>query len=163
MALLVSSASLSWAGPSAAEDKAENKAEDKAEPKAATRSTNPLVYVGFGVAGAGLITGALFGADSLQATSTAKETCVDGRCPPSSFEFVDQANRSAWISNISFGVAVVGLGVGIYGLMNPSIATPVEPPPAKKKKGSDTPNYHPAPPGISLNVGPGSVLLRGEF
>ena len=117
--------------------------------------TNPLVYVGFGVAGVGALVGSLYGADSMQATNTAKERCVDGRCPPSSFEFIDQAKTSAAISNVAFGVAIIGLGVGIYGLIaKPSTA-----------KEDARPDYHPAPPGISLNVnvGPGSIALTGAF
>ena len=116
--------------------------------------TNPLVYVGFGVAGVGALVGGLYGADSLHATNTAKERCVDGRCPQSSFEFIDQAKTSAAISNVAFGVAFVGLGIGIYGLL------------AKPSGKEETkPDYHPAPPGISLNVnvGPGSIALTGAF
>lgn len=117
--------------------------------------TNPLVYVGFGVAGVGALVGALYGADSLHATNTAKERCVDGRCPPSSFDFIDQAKTSAAISNVAFGVAIVGVGIGIYGL----IAKP------SSGKAESAPDYHPAPPGISLNVnvGPGSIALSGAF
>ncbi len=127
----------------------------KPPPRVESSGTNPLVYVGFGVAGAGILVGALYGADSLQSASTAKERCVNGRCPPSSFEFIDQARTSAAISNVAFGVAVVGLGVGIYGLIaKPSSSTKEE-----------APDYHPAPPGISLNVnvGPGSIALTGSF
>lgn len=137
--------------------RAEKKPEKKEPPKVESTSsgTNPLVYAGFGVAGAGVLVGALFGADSMHATNTAKERCVNGRCPPSSFEFIDQARTSAAISNVAFGVAIIGLGIGIYGL----IAKP------SAKKESDAPDYHPAPPGISLNVnvGPGSIALTGAF
>lgn len=125
-------------------------------PTATTSSgTNPLVYVGFGLAGVGALVGSLYGADSLHATNTAKERCVDGRCPPSSFDFIDQAKTSAAISNVSFGVAIVGLGIGVYGLI-------AKPSPAKDES---APDYHPAPPGISLNVnvGPGSIALTGAF
>lgn len=123
--------------------------------------TSPMVWVGFGTAVVGGALGALFGADSIHATNTAKTYCVDNRCGPRAFEFMDQANTSAWISNVSFGVAIVGLGVGIWGLVAPpdlSSKPPAETPQEK-------PDYHPAPPGVSLNVrvGPGSIALMGAF
>lgn len=131
-------------------------AEKKKEPPKVHTSeesggTNPLVYAGFGVFGLGVLVGALYGADSMHSTNTAKERCVNGRCPPSSFEFIDDARTSAAISNVAFGVALVGLGVGVYGLI------------AKPSSKEAAPDYHPAPPGISLNVGPGSVSLSGSF
>jgi hypothetical protein len=131
---------------------ADKKAKEK---KVESTGTNPLVYVGFGVAGVGVLVGSLYGADSLHATNTARERCVDGRCPASSFDFIDQAKTSAAISNVAFGVAIVGLGIGVYGLLAK--------PSAAKEEGS--PDYHPAPPGISLNVnvGPGSIALTGAF
>lgn len=149
---LVGLLSLSFALTSSAALAGEKK---KPPPKVESSGVNPLVYVGFGVAGAGVLVGALYGADSMHSTNTAKERCVDGRCPPSSFEFIDSARTSAAISNVAFGVAIVGFGVGVYGLL------------AKPSSSSDeeAPDYHPAPPGISLNVnvGPGSVALTGSF
>jgi hypothetical protein len=131
------------------------KAAPHVEPSSSTGGTNPLVYVGFGVMGAGALVGALYGADSIHAANTAKERCVDNRCPPSSFEFIDQSRTSAAISNVAFGVAILGLGVGVYGL----IAKP------SSSNKEDAPDYHPSPPGISLNVnvGPGSIALSGAF
>ena len=130
-------------------------AEKKKEPPKVVESggTNPLVYAGFGVFGVGVLVGALYGADSMHATNTAKERCVNGRCPPSAFEFIDEARTSAAISNVAFGVAIIGLGIGVYGLLaKPSSSTK-----------EAAPDYHPAPPGISFNVGPGSVSLSGSF
>lgn len=117
--------------------------------------TSSLVWVGFGIAGVGLAVGTLFGADSIHATNTAKERCDGARCPPSAFEFIDQANTSAWISNVSFGVAAIGAGIGIWGLVKSS--GPAKPP------GEERPSPHPAPPGISLQLGPGAFALRGTF
>lgn len=134
---------------------AKDKAPSVSERGTSSSGTNPLVYVGFGLAGVGALVGSLYGADSLHATNTAKDRCVDGRCPPSSFDFIDQAKTSAAISNVSFGVAIVGLGLGVYGLL----AKP------SSSKDESAPDYHPAPPGISLNVnvGPGSIALTGAF
>lgn len=120
-----------------------------------SRGTNPLVYAGFGVFGVGLLVGTLYGIDSMHATNTARERCVGTRCPPSSFEFIDEARTSAAISNVAFGVSILGLGVGIYGL----IARPS----ATHSDKDDKPDYRPDVPGISLNVGPGSIALSGSF
>ncbi len=126
-----------------------------AREKPPARETSPLVWVGFGIAGVGVAVGTLFGADSIHATNTARERCDGARCPPSAFEFMDQASTSAWISNVSFGVAAIGAGIGIWGLVKS--AGPSKPP------GEERPNPHPAPPGISLQLGPGAFALRGTF
>jgi len=116
-----------------------------------TKQTSPLVYVGFGMAGVGVVVGALFGADSLQAASAASEQCVGNRCPPSSFHFIDQSRTSAAIADVAFGVAAIGVGIGIYGLL------------ARPSKDLEKPDPHPAPPGISLRIVPGGLGLTAAF
>lgn len=120
--------------------------------KASTElDTSPPTYtwIGFGVAGAGLIVGTLFGADALQSASSAREQCDGTRCPPSAKTFIDQSKTSATISTISFGVALVGAGVGLYGLFSgPEREEPTQPMPG---------------PQLSLRVGPSSVMLSGAF
>lgn len=119
--------------------------------KSTELDTSPPTYawIGFGVAGAGLIVGSLFGADALQSASSAREQCDGTRCPSSAKTFIDQSKTSATISTISFGVALVGAGVGLFGLFSrPDHDEPTQPMPG---------------PALSLRVGPSSVTVSGAF
>jgi len=88
--------------------------EDEKEPSG---GLSPLVPIGFGVAGAGAIFGAITGIVSLGKTSDAEAQCTDGRCPTSVQGDLDDAQTMATLSNVGFIVGGVGLGVGIVGLL----------------------------------------------
>lgn len=123
---------------------------DATAAEAEPQSKPPLyTWVGFGVGGAGLLVGTLFGVDAQQAASTAREKCAGNRCPPSSFNFLDQANTSAFISTAAFGVAAIGIGIGIYGLAS---GTPRD----------EKPLAMPGPE-LSLRVSPTGLALSGAF
>jgi hypothetical protein len=81
------------------------------------KSLSPLVYVGFGVGGAGLIVGTVTGILSMSATSSAKEHCTGNLCQPAAQDDIDSAKLFANIANIGFGVAILGTGLGIVGLV----------------------------------------------
>jgi hypothetical protein len=83
-----------------------------------TKQTSSLVYIGFGVGAAGLVVGGVTGFMSMSKTNSLKDDCPDNRCPNSSQSDIDSAKTLATISNIGFGVAIVGAGVGIYGLVS---------------------------------------------
>jgi hypothetical protein len=99
------------------------------------RGLSPLVYVGFGVGGAGLIVGTVTGILSMSATSSAKEHCTGNLCQPSAQDDIDSAKLFANIANIGFGAAILGTGLGIVGLVtsgggsepSPGMALKVEP------------------------------------
>ncbi|MBK7585376.1 MAG: hypothetical protein IPI67_34945 [Myxococcales bacterium] len=103
----------------------------KAKPKpAAAKSgseTNAWVYVGFGVAGAGVLVGGVTGMMALSKGSKVDGDCVDKRCPPSTHDDIDAGRTLGSVSTVAFLVAGVGAGVGIYGLLNPKKSTPAEP------------------------------------
>jgi len=86
--------------------------------------TSPLVYVGFGVAGAGLIAGSITGLMHLSKVSSIKEQCPNDKCPPSAHDTYDSAKTLATVSTISFAVAGVGVAVGVIGILSPSKAAP---------------------------------------
>lgn len=94
---------------------------------------NPLPWIGFGVAGAGLIAGSVSGLLVLSKTSDLEASCANDQCPPSAHEDHATAYTYATISTVSFAVAAVGAGVGIYGLLSgkrsaaPSTSARVEP------------------------------------
>lgn len=78
---------------------------------------SPLVPIGFGVAGVGLVVGTITGVMTLSTASTVKDTCNgDGRCPPSAQSDLDSASTTGAISTVGFVVGVVGIAVGITGI-----------------------------------------------
>jgi hypothetical protein len=81
------------------------------------KGLSPLVYIGFGVGGAGLIVGTVTGLLSMSATSSAKEHCIDNLCQPAAQDDIDSAKLFANVANIGFGAAIVGTGLGIVGLV----------------------------------------------
>jgi hypothetical protein len=91
-----------------------------APPKDMGRSgTSPLVYVGFGIAGVGVVAGGVTGALMFSKKSALDDACTaDKKCPPSSQGDYDAAHTFATVSTISFVVAGVGAGIGIYGLLS---------------------------------------------
>jgi hypothetical protein len=70
-----------------------------------------LLWVGLGVAAAGIAAGSATGLYSLSRTSQAKERCAGKECTPAAKSDIDSALTFANVSNVAFGVGVVGLGV----------------------------------------------------
>jgi len=88
----------------------------------ATRSgdttLSPLVYVGIGVGGVGLIVGAVTGSVSLAKASEVKDQCFEERLCPRLVEATrDDAIAMAHVSTASFVVAGAGAVLGIVGLI----------------------------------------------
>lgn len=104
-------------------------------------------YVAFGVGGAGLVAGSIFGVLALDARGELERACNGERkCPTSSQSDVDALGRRALLSNLGFGVGVVGLGLGAYLLLAP-------------------PGGGARPVGVSVRpwLGPGSGGVVGAF
>jgi hypothetical protein len=114
-------------------------------PADAAPGTNPLVYIGFGVAGAGVLVGSITGVMALSKKSSVDDECVDDRCPPSTHDDIDSGRTLGNVSTIAFVVAGVGAGVGIYGLLS----------------GGAEPEAEKA--GVSPFVGLGSAGVHGRF
>jgi hypothetical protein len=85
---------------------------------------SPLVMLGFGVGAIGIGVGAVTGAMSLSRASQAKSLCSGTKCPVEAGPDIDASKGLAWGSNIGFGVGVVGLAVGVYGLVTSRHAPP---------------------------------------
>lgn len=79
------------------------------------RSLSPLTLGAFAAGVVGLGVGAVFGLTSLDKTSELEAVCKP-MCPPDRSSDLDAARTEAWISNIGFGVAVVGIAVGTVSL-----------------------------------------------
>ncbi len=78
---------------------------------------SPLAWVGFGVAGAGAVVGAITGAIALSEASTVRSVCQAQLCLPDDESHLHNARNLATVSTIAFVVAGVGLGAGIVGLL----------------------------------------------
>jgi hypothetical protein len=103
------------------------------------------VWVGFGVAGAGVVVGSIAGAMTLHGTSQLSSGCNDGRCPPDQHDRLSSTRTWATVSTISFAVAGTVAAVSLVGLFASS-------PSSSASQGSITPT-----------VGLGSIGVRGAF
>jgi hypothetical protein len=115
------------------------------------KKTNVLTYVGFGVAGAGLVLGSVTGLMSLSKASSAKSSCIDNKCPPSTHDDIESSKSLATISTISFVVAGAGAVVGVIGLLSPKTIQAETTPTAKIE------------PHVSWWIGAGSAGVLGSF
>jgi len=116
-------------------------------PAPAARHLSPLVYLGFGVGGAGIFTAAITGAISLQKTSALKRKCPHGTCPSDQHDALASANTLANVADVGIALGVAGVAVGVVGVI--------------LSRGRDR---APAPAAsIEPLVGPGAVGVRGAF
>lgn len=78
---------------------------------------SPLVWVGFGVAGIGLVAGSVTGVLALSKSSSVKNACVQKDCPPSAQSDIDASKSMGTISTVSFVVGGIGAAVGVAALL----------------------------------------------
>jgi hypothetical protein len=112
--------------------------------------TRTLMWVGFGVGGAAVVTGAVTGVASLSATNRAKELCEDTRCPPEAQDDINSGTTLANISNVAFAVGAVGLGVGVWQLISTG-------------KASSNQSAAARAAGVEPLIGLGRVGIAGRF
>ncbi len=122
----------------------------KAAPQPPVRRTSPLVYVGFSVAGAGLVAGTITGAMSWSKTSEVKQQCSGTVCPLSEQDAANSAKTLGWVSTISFGVGLAGVATGLAGLW---LVHPAEP-----ASGAASNTVH-----VAASAGPGGISILGQF
>ncbi len=111
----------------------------------ASRGLPALTWIGISIAVAGAATGTVTGLTAWSRARTAKESCVDGACPPSVHSMVDSGKTFGNISTTAFVVAGLGVGVAVFGLLSRE-------PPRERAAA----RVHPV-------VGLGSFHLVGEF
>ncbi len=103
-----------------------------------------------GVGAAGIAVGAVLGVATLTKASHLSAACQPHTdCPQSEQGEIDSANASALGSTISFGVGILGAGLGLYFLINPP----------KTESGPAATSAATVRPWI----GPGSAGLTGRF
>ncbi len=114
-------------------------------------SVSPLVYVGFSIAGAGVIAGAITGGLSLSIASDLQDVCPDNHCTDYQKADFDNGQLLAHISTAGFAVAGAGAVIGVIGLLLPST-------PAAPGEEADDQAWR-----IEPHIGFGSIGLSGRF
>ena len=87
------------------------------DPAVPSTGVSPLVFAGFGVAAAGLISGTVTGILTLSNASTLRENCPNDQCMPNNYQGMDDTYALAHVSTASFAVAGAGAVVGLVGLL----------------------------------------------
>jgi hypothetical protein len=128
-----------------------------AEPAAGDRapsSRRTLAYVSGGVGIASLAVGAYFGLRASSKWSEAKnDHCPAGACDAQALALRDDAMTAAWVSNVGFGLGLIGVGVGTYLL----VTSPGEKPPSAQARGA---TVRAAP---VVSAGSGGLSLSGAW
>ena len=99
------------------------------------------------VGGAGVATGAVFGALAMSARSDLEAGCLSGVCGPAYHGTIDQYRTFGAVSTIGFAAGAVGVGLGVVLLATA---------PSKPGPGSDSAK-------VSAYVGPGTAGAVGSF
>lgn len=95
--------------------KVKSRSEQEAEEREQARKTKRLVaYIAGGVGVVGVGVGTYFGLRAKSKLDSAEDHCDGSVCNKQGLDLNEQADRAATLSNIGFGVGVIGLGVGTY-------------------------------------------------
>jgi hypothetical protein len=103
-------------------------------PEAPARSHAPgtVTWIGIGVAGAGVIAGAVTGYMSMSKKSSLDSSCANQICGPDSYSDLDTARTMATVADVAFAAAGVGAAVAIVSLVigHEEASAPASQPPA---------------------------------
>jgi hypothetical protein len=122
-----------------------------AEAPTQAKSKVPMI-VAYGVGGAGIVVGAIFGIVALGKQSSLNNECPTKACNPSAQGDIDSLNSTATISTVGFGVGIVGAAVGTVLLLT-----------SGGGHSSAASSSHPASARITPYFGPGTAGLTGSF
>lgn len=118
---------------------------------AGDRKTERLIaYVAGGVGLVGVGVGSYFGLRALSKKNAAEERCDGSLCSEQGLDLNEEADRAATISNIGFGVGLVGLGVGTYFFLVSQPSSKEQGPPAKTSGVRLAPSIGPRSSGILM-------------
>jgi len=92
----------------------------------ASRAWPTLAYVGGGLGAAGLLVGTVSGIAAISHKNAAKQGCVNGGCPPSTWSDLDSARSLATGSTVAFVVGAIGLVVGVGAVLVGSAPRPTQ-------------------------------------
>jgi hypothetical protein len=128
----------------------------EASPAETPAEVRRVAYVAGGVGVAGILVGGISGMIALSHKNAAAKDCLDGKCPPSTWDDLDSARSMAAVSTVSFVVGAVGLVTGTSLLLlhdEPTAAAAV------------TPKVRLARLSVSPGIGPrgGGLSVSGRF
>lgn len=97
-----------------------------------SHSPGALTWAGIGLAGAGVIAGAVTGVLSMSKKSSLDAACANKVCGPSSYSDLDSANMLATLSDVGFAVAGAGAVLAVVTLVvgHEQSSAPAPQPPA---------------------------------
>jgi hypothetical protein len=87
-----------------------------ADSEAKTNTWRTITYASFGTSAAALLVGTVTGAIALSTKHTAQQSCVDGRCPPETWDTIERAHQYATVSTVCFATFGAALGIGFTSL-----------------------------------------------
>lgn len=119
--------------------------EGSATPAGARPPPPVWMWIGYGVAGAGALVGAITGGASASMVSDVRDLCVGDLCPKSTEPDRETANDLANASNVSLAIGGAGAIVGLVGTILWATSKPADAPAA------------------ALRVGPTGVTVLGRF
>jgi hypothetical protein len=110
---------VSTAPPPAETTEAPPAATEPEAPPPPMRSHSPgtVTWIGVGLAGAGVIVGAVSGILSMSKKSSLDSACANQICGPDSYSDLDSARTLATVSDVAFAAAGVGAAVAILSLV----------------------------------------------
>jgi hypothetical protein len=124
-------------------------------PPAAHQSARSGSAAGWIVGAAGIVgigVGSYFGLQAFSKRSDSNKLCpTDATCQGDGAKYNDQAYTAAWISDVGFGVGIVGLGVGTYLLLSGG-SSEEKPPQASGSRTRVTADVAALPGGGFMNV-----------
>jgi len=92
------------------------------EPRARSASALGWIVGGTGLAAVGV--GSYFGLRAIAKRKDSDQQCPKDTCSDYGVALNDQAKTAAWVSNVSFGVGLVGIAVGTYLIWLTPASTP---------------------------------------
>jgi hypothetical protein len=104
---------------------------DRGEPRSSQRTVG-FIAGGIGVVGLGV--GTYFGITTIVKKRQADQECPNDDCTTSGEKLDAAAKRSAWLSNIGFGVGLVGVAVGTYLVLTAKDETETGSPVARRAR-----------------------------
>jgi hypothetical protein len=111
------------------------------------RETPTLAYVALGVGGLGIGAGAITGLMSISRAGQLKDECGGSVCPIARKQELEDAKTLGWVSNVGFGVGLIGVGVGVLALSASR----------EQREGGARGTRE-----VTL-IGPGQIGIRGRF
>jgi hypothetical protein len=109
--------------PAAAAEPDATRPADEAAPTDSVAGARPSAAVpwlrwgGFGLAAVGIGVGSVTGVMAISSKSSAEKGCVNGMCPPSTWNDIDAARTSSTISTIAFSAAGAGAVLAVVSYL----------------------------------------------